>query len=205
MDEPLIEFHAHRPDVYPPPYPAARSVPEWLKQMPPDAGDVQGMTVPTVKRCPPFVEAMTCGYILPMPGEARFTRDAGGALRFDAEGKIIDAQPALQYAGSPFGGMVVVKFINPWIVRTPPGYSTLFLPLLNRFDFPFQVLAGVVETDTYYREVVIPAVCLMQPGTSVTLARGAPLVQLVPIRREGWRSTVGAWEVEGRNAAEAEV
>src|SRR5207302_8388030 len=130
---------------------------------------------------------------MPLPGEVTSTMAAGGRLGFECEGPMLDVQPAVQYAGTPFGGAVVVKFINPWVIRTPAGYSTLIVPPLNRFEIPFQVLAGVVETDLYYREVAFPALGLMRPGQRVRLARATPIAQVIPFRREAWRSSAGEW------------
>jgi hypothetical protein len=166
---------------------------------------VQTKQVPTVKQCPPFLEAMTCGYLIPLPGDIAFTFEPSGALRFTAQGKIVDTQHPLQVRGSPAQGKVIVKFINPWVIKTPPGYSTLFLPPLNQFDIPFQVLSGLVETDTYYRPVHFPTICLMRPGSSFTLKRGTPIAQAVPVRREEWESRAVAWDATARKQIEDEM
>jgi hypothetical protein len=212
MTQPLIEFHTDRPDLYPAPYPASRSVPQWLKDMPKDrplekqtpTGPHQ-VQVPSVKQCPPFVDAMTCGYIIPLAADVTFEMGSSGGLKFRAQGKIIETQHPLQVRGSPFEGVVIVKFLNPWVVRTPPGYSTLFLPPLNQFQTPFQVLAGLVETDTYYRQVHFPTVCLMRPGQVVTLKRGTPVAQAVPLKREAWQSQALPWDAAARQAVEEEM
>lgn len=196
----LIEFLCPCPDLYPHPFPAARSVPDWLKAMPAET-PVEGAIAPTIKKCPPFVEAMTCGYVIPLAGEVTFRFEAEG-LRFESEGRVIDHQPAVQYRGSPFERAAVIKFMNPWLVRTPPGYSTLFLPPLNAFSVPFQTLSGVVETDTYFREVNFPAVCLLRPGMSATLPKGTPIAQAIPLRREDWQSSIGRVDAELRLSVE---
>ena len=205
----LIEFHSNYAAQVPAPFPATRGVPGWLKDMPMDRpleGAPPGKgPVPTVKQCPPFIEAMTCGYLLPLPGDVTFTREPNGVLGFRAQGKFIDTQHPLQVRGSPLEGMPIVKFINPWVVRTPEGYSTLFVAPLNGFDFPFQVLSGLVETDTYYRPVHIPTVCLMRPGTSFTLRRGQPIAQMIPIKREEWESKAGPADDEARQRIETEM
>ena len=117
-------------------------------------------------------------------------------------GKIVDTQHPLQVRDSPMQGALIVKFINPWVIKTPPGYSTLFLPPLNNFELPFQVLSGLVETDTYYRPVHVPTVCLMRPGQTVTLKRGTPIAQVVPIKREEWQSQAVAWDEAARKEIE---
>ena len=214
MTRHLIEFHAADPSRFPAPFPASRGAPQWLKDMPMDhavqrpgaAGEAgQAQQVPTVKQCPPFLEAMTCGYLIPVAGDITFTRESSGALQFTAQGKIVDTQHPLQVRGSPMQGALIVKFINPWVIKTPPGYSTLFLPPLNSFDLPFQVLSGLVETDTYYRPVHFPSLCLMRPGASFTLKRGTPIAQAVPIRREDWQSRAVPWDGPARQQIEQAI
>ena len=180
-----IEFHADARWMRecPAPYPAARGVPEWLKTMPMGTDEV-----PTLKRCPPFLQALTAGYVIPAPAELQFRTDAAGNLSFKVDGPWLERQAPEQYPGAPFVNSQLVKFINPWLLRTPEGYSTLFCHPLNRFDMPFIILAGLVETDRFYRQVHFPAVCIMRPGFTFTVAKGAPLVQAVPIRRETWQS-----------------
>jgi hypothetical protein len=212
MSRNLIEFHADGPERFPAPYPASRGVPQWMKDLPVERPLQQGtpegartVPVPTVKQCPPFIEAMTCGYIIPLAGDVTFTMDAAGALSFTAQGKIIDTQHPLQVQGSPFERSLIVKFINPWVIRTPAGYSTQFVPPLNQFELPFQVLSGLVETDTYYRPVHFPTVCLLRPGNTVTLKRGTPIAQAIPIRREEWQLQTAQWDKDARVRIETEM
>src|SRR5690349_17795167 len=106
MTRNLIEFHADRPERFPAPYPASRGVPQWMKELPvdrplqqPAPQGARPVDVPTVKQCPPFLEAMTCGYVIPLAGEVTFTMDAAGALNFTSQGKIVDTQHPLQVRG----------------------------------------------------------------------------------------------------------
>lgn len=203
--ERLIEFHAGKPDD-PPPFRAAKNVPDWLKDTPvhADVPGVPGGYIRTVKNCLPFLDAMNSGYIIPLRSTVHFFMRDREQLEYQCpdharDGDTVAAQPNIGFAKAPFGNMVAIKFLNHWIVRTPPGYSALFLPLLNQFHMPFQILAGMVDTDTYYRDVFFPALCLMQPGQRCTLERGMPLVQVIPVKRETWRSEQGQWETAEYN------
>ena len=182
---PLIEFHAE-PEFFskiPKPYPASRAVPDWLKQLPIDR---EGE--PTIKRCAPFLQAITAGYIIPVPFDVQFTHSPAGELSWLSAGGMPQKHLPSQQVGTPFSAAKIIKLCNPWLIKTPPGYSTLFIRPFNRFDCPFIPLTGLVETDTYYEAVQFPSVCQMPPGSTYTLARGAPLVQVVPILRESWTS-----------------
>jgi hypothetical protein len=49
------------------PQPAAQGLPDWFKAMPPQAFNaVNSGMGDTVKRCPPFIDAMTSGFLLPL-------------------------------------------------------------------------------------------------------------------------------------------
>jgi hypothetical protein len=213
MSDCLIEFHALQdvaPSPFPEPIPAAKSLPEWLKSMPssmprssqaPDLPPEQ----PTIKKCPPLVDAMTDGYLIPLVADVIFSMESG-RLRFKSDLPIVQTHAIDQLKGSPFdAGMVVVKFLNPWLVRTPPGYSCLFTQPLNRFDLPFQLISGVVETDTFYREVNFPALCMLRPGQQFLARKGTPLAQVLPFRRESWTSRCEATDMDRRNEVMVEV
>jgi hypothetical protein len=190
---PRIEFHALGPGLakIPHPYPAGRHIPDWLKDMPPDYQH-DGIPGGTLKRCPPFLAAMTAGYIIPAPFDARLIMSEQG--EFSARGTVnfLSTHFAAQVKGAPFGAARVVKFENPWIIVTPPEYFCLITAPVNRFEIPFIALSGIVETGAYYREVHLPMACAMQPGQTFQLQRGAPMIQVIPIRREDWESGVGA-------------
>jgi len=203
-----IEFHGSADALlhFPHPYAANHAVPDWVRQIPMNRGE--GDEKPTVKRCPPFLEALTAGYIIPFPLDCSFTIDSDGRLQIDfdrARYTAVSAHHRVQYEGTPFQNAAVVKFHNPWVIRTPAGYSTLFVQPFNRFGIPFVNLSGIVETDDYYREVHFPAICTMQRGTSFTIRAGTPMAQLVPIKREAWNSSTVQTDRELRLQAEAEI
>jgi hypothetical protein len=203
MEPKLIQFHAIEKDWAPAPYPAIKALPDWLKDL---AGTIQlpGVrgNLRTVKQCPPFLDAMTGGYIIPLCGDVRFAMSEAGELTFECPNgdTSIETHHLAQVAGSPWDNAPVVKFMNPWVIVTPPGYSTLFLPPLNRESIPFNILAGVVDTDSFYSPVNFPAACLMQRGSKCTLLRSTPLVQVIPFKREEWHSQI--WHADARRLAE---
>src|SRR5438132_11348235 len=113
-----IEFHRSplaEGDI-PPPYPASQHAPDWFKAMP---ANVENFT--TLKRCGPFVEAMTAGYIIPAPADARIfnCQDNVIRLQFFAQ-KYIEVHHPHEYAGTPFQHLTMIKFANPWLIVTDP-------------------------------------------------------------------------------------
>lgn len=195
-----IEFHVSAPELarLPHPYPASRHVPDWFKNMSAD-WENRG----TLKRCPPFLTAMTAGYIIPAPADVRLSMSPQG--EFEAYGRLnfLSGHFAAQFEGSPFAASRVIKFHNPWIIVTPPEYVCLITAPINRFELPFTPLTGIVETGTYYKEVQLPMACAMRPGESFDLRRGDPMIQVIPFRRDAWTAGTAALDPARRAAQQA--
>ena len=200
---PLIEFHAIGHERFPPPYPASRNIPDWYKDLQTECTTTgpNPEVLPTIKRCPPFLEAIASGYIIPLAGDIQFGTDARGNLSYACKHDIVQTHNAGQYKGTPFASKVIVKFLNLWIIRTPPGYSTLLVPALNRFHIPFLMLSGMVETDNWYLEIHFPAISQLPPNSQYLMKRGTPLMQAIPFHREQWQSVVGETEPQVRETA----
>ena len=187
MPDNLIEFHCPAGRSFPRPFPAGQDIPAWFKQMPTEVpAGPGGQTWLTLKRCPPFLDALAGGYLIPLAADVQFTMGPNG-LACKSEIPLIHTHPREQL-GDAFEGRIVVKFVNPWIIKTPPGYSCLFVQPLNRFEVPFQIFSGIVETDSYYMEIHFPAICLMPPGSSLILKQGTPIAQVFPFRRGPWNA-----------------
>jgi hypothetical protein len=86
-------------------------------------------------------------------------------------------------------GTPIPKWINPWSIKTPPGYSTLFVAPLHRTNV-FNALPGVVDTDQYDAPVNIVFV-LSDPKFEGTVPAGTPIVQVIPFKREVWSMRLG--------------
>jgi hypothetical protein len=180
----------------PPPTPAAQGLPDWLRAMPQQAFSAMASREDdTVKRCPPFVDAMTCGFLIPLICDVRvedgeFTWDsdlppvaAGGFPRAP-----IGLHDPSQVTGTPLfdPDRVLIKFHNLWTIEAPPGWTLLFTHPVNRFDLPFTTLSGLVDCDLW-RDIPInfPA-HWRDAGFRGVLPRGTPVAQCVPVRREAW-------------------
>ena len=62
-------------DHLPRPVPARRGLPHWLRKMPAKArSEIHGREIRTVKQCPPFVDAMAYGVLIPLPCDVTVTR-----------------------------------------------------------------------------------------------------------------------------------
>jgi hypothetical protein len=187
------------PGNIPAPYPASRHIPEWFKNMSTDAG-----TEGTLKRCPPFLEAMTAGYIVPAPGDLRLSLDY---LGITAVGKYEFLTPCspVTGSGSPLAGRALLLFHNPWTIVTPPDYVCLVTAPINRFEMPLIPLAGIVETGRSQLPVDQPVICMMSPGATFDVPCGAPMIQVIPFRRDEWTSRLTSLDVPRLDKQMADV
>ena len=67
-------------DIIPKPYASRKFIPDWFKAMPMRVGNEEKLNSSTIKRCVPFLEAMTVGYIIPLAADIEFktNEDASG-------------------------------------------------------------------------------------------------------------------------------
>ena len=84
------------------------------------------------------------------------------------------------------------KWINPWAIQTPPGYSTLFVQPMHR-ESVFTILPGVVDTDQYNAPVNFPFV-LNNIKFEGLIPAGTPMAQVIPFKRESWEMSLGTQE-----------
>jgi len=197
-NEPLLKFRCP-PELegkLPPPIPATLGVPGWLKAMPTQAFNSINMREDdTVKRCPPFVDAMTCGFLIPLicdlkieNGEITWDNDfpPGGELNFPRSP--IGFHDASQVVGSPLfaSDRFLVKFHNLWTIEAPEGYAILFTHPLNRFDLPFTTLSGLVDCDRYRDNWIHFPAHWHDVNFNGVLSKGTPVAQCIPVKREKW-------------------
>ena len=190
----------------PPPVPAREALPGWLRAMDGQAlSEMHGGPVRTVKHCPPFVDAMTHGFVIPLPCDVTV---ADGRLSWDWDIPDLTAAthprapisfhvPA-QVAGTPLArpGQVVVKFNAFWTIRLEPGWSLWVAHPANRDDLPFRLLTGLVDADRFNEVgILFPAIWL-DPGFTGTLPRGMPVAQCMPVPRQPLALDVGAMEAD---------
>ena len=182
------------------PQPASFMIPDWYKNTESyiigekkPTGDAN--TTATIKRCMPVFDALNAGYMLIT------NTDIYVSQREDENGKKIPwyewaSDNAVQFhpvEQAPVHPDVIStpfpKWINPWSIKTPPGYSTLFVKPFHR-ELPFSALTGVVDTDTYDAPVNIVFV-LSDPNFEGLVPAKTPIVQVIPFQRESWKMEFG--------------
>lgn len=185
-----IEFLCRPQDegVIPPPVPAKTYIPDWFRRLKPVTEEAVSPTGSglTVKRCMPFLDAMTTGWILPLAATVRLEICDGGTTvnsGWDFDREMVSGHGNHQIKGHPLSHLPPCKFHNYWTIRTPPGWSCLFLDPLNRPNGVFEVISGIVDTDSYQSEIHFPFFATGSDGLHI-IEKGSPLVQVVPFRRE---------------------
>jgi hypothetical protein len=190
LPAPKISFTCAPEDhgVIAPPVPARAYLPDWFRKLPAVDESVASRsdTGLTVKRCLPFLDAMTTGWILPLAATVRIEISQGGAsvdAGWDFDRVLVSNHAPHQVRGNPRSPRPPCKFHNYWTIATPPGWSCLFVDPLNRPNGVFEVAAGIVDTDTYRAPIHFPFFATGEDGLHV-IEKGSPLVQVIPFRRD---------------------
>jgi hypothetical protein len=186
--------------ILPRPEPATLGLPDWLKSMPQTAfSHVQQKETVTVKQCLPFIDAMTCGFLMPLAADlmvrdGRFTWERG-ALGNKAP---IHFHENVQVQGTPFFDKQhsLIRFNNYWTIETPPDYSLLVMHPINRHDLPFATVTGIVDTDRYHDNFINFPARWTDYKFSGVLPKGTPVAQCLPLKRETWASRIEVMDDE---------
>jgi len=187
----------HMVDIWPHPVPASKVIPDDYKKL--NSFTDGNVMSPTVKKCIPFLDSLTAGYII------RFDQDyvvqpVGDDFSIFPATKNDDDVDFHSYQQLPesykkMAGQNAGKFINKWLIKTPPGYSCLFVPPMNRIEKRFKIIEGVVDTDTYINIINFPFV-LLEKEKQFMIKKGEPMVQCIPFKRESWKMWSGFYKEE---------
>jgi hypothetical protein len=189
-ETPGIEFLCAPEDlgVIAAPVPAREALPDWFRRLAPVDKNHLSTTdnALTVKRCMPFLDALMAGWILPLAATVRIDiRDNGQTVDtgWDFDKTMVSNHHPYQVNGHPMQPRPPCKFHNHWTIRTPKGWSCLFIPPMNQPNGVVEVAAGIVDTDEYTSLIHFPFFATAPDGL-YTLEKGMPLVQVIPFRRE---------------------
>jgi Family of unknown function (DUF6065) len=190
----IIEFYCH-PDlegIIPPPIPASKKIPDWWKNLDDSFSDRDHFGSPsmTAKKCLPLLDAFTLGYIIPLQGDLQVMTNSDLSIInvVNPPGiKVAEFHDSKQLGGKTglTKGANAIKFINTWVIKTAPGWSSLFIPPINHFNSNFTCLGGMVDTDKYPKEINFPAIW-HTPNFDGKLKAGTPLVTVIPIKRKSF-------------------
>ena len=179
-------------NVWPHPKPANRFIPDEYKKL--ERFAKGNLHTPTLKTCMPFLDSLTMGYIIPFdqdylidPVENDFSVTPANREHNDFG---FHNETQLPNEWKKTAGENAGKFINKWLIKTPPGYSCLFVKPMNRIETRFDIIAGVVDTDTYINTINFPFI-LNKRDEQFLIKKGEPMVQVIPFKRESWKMWSG--------------
>jgi hypothetical protein len=185
--------------VLPRPIPAVQGLPGWFKALPQKAFSATDQKdVFTIKKCPPFIDAMTYGFLMPLAADLRVEN---GEFSWDSDmpatkvGSVscspLDFHDPAQVEGTPFfeDDRFIVKFTNFWTIETPPGYSVFITHPLNRVDLPFTTISGMIDSDRFSNNLINFPARWHDENFSGVLPKGTPVAQCIPVQRAAWTAT----------------
>jgi len=202
------------------PKPANKFVPDWYKNLESYTNGIKqpdgdGGTTGTAKKCMPIFDAISSGYILTthvdvwvkqvpqipqgivtdentdmsiFPTQPFYEWPSLGALGFHP------IEQAPQHPGKGAHTLAYPKWINPFAIKTPPGYSVLFVQPLHR-ESMFTILPGIVDTDKYVAPVNFPFVLNEADKFEGLIPAGTPMAQVIPFKRDSWKMEIGSKEL----------
>jgi len=211
----VIEFNIHK-DLSKidsiKPYPIRKSLPEWFKKVSPHTIDNKN-----IKGCIPFLDSISAGYVLPLPQDLHIvhnrynpdtenkesyykfalseTLNNDDCVKYNMNTSTPQHHPLEQVGGSctfmanKNGNVSVIKILNPWKIKTPKGYSCLFVsPFYNEMDH-FYIINAIVDTDRFHDWINFPILINNDkyPSFDKIFKQGTPYVQIIPFKRENWK------------------
>jgi len=193
----IIEFICEHEnlDYIPKPIPASKLLPQWYKDMP---SYVDGIKIHntqgangTIKKCMPVFDTMTTGYLIVLPCDVHISKSIDGLPEVTpsfGEKMVTDhsrAQAVTMKIPQEYHDQLL-KWTNFWKIKTPKGWSVMFVQPMHRDDLPFQILPGIVDTDEFVLSVQFPF--LLRKDFEGTLPKGTPIAQVIPFKREEWEA-----------------
>jgi hypothetical protein len=209
MSKKIIKF-ALEPSVYDinVPLPSKNYIPDWYKDTPRFYNTNKQNIIDhgkTFKVCMPFTDSIISGYIFELwqdiyvVGDEDFPR-----IGWRDEKAPVFATREREQSGhmSTPAGYHDIHYVlrHPLYIQTPPGYSILVTQPFNRFDLPFMALTGIVDSD---KEPFFPGnySMFLKQGFSGEVKSGTPLLQIIPFKRDEWKSETDWSLVEKGNRA----
>tara|TARA_E500000318_G_scaffold111131_1_gene128618 strand:+ start:157 stop:870 length:714 start_codon:yes stop_codon:yes gene_type:complete len=192
-----IEFISPLKGFIPEPKPASFYIPKEYKNL--SSYVTESYQNPTVKKCIPFLDTYMTGYIIPFPVDIEFiapSKSGEGAFVINneipnelLEYLVVSGHQLAQISSNLRNPKRTIdnifKFTNPWIIKTPPGYSCYFLTPPNHV-LPFDLISGIVETDTYSLRINFPFYWIGSIKNQI-LKQGSPMAIVIPFKREAWK------------------
>jgi hypothetical protein len=181
------------------PLPSKKYMPKWYRELKPNKEVLNEkkdsllrsiIKNKTAKKCVPFMDTFTSGYIFETWCDMEIIQEDNNFLLNWVEGDWtpIEERPPVEHFQVPEGyHQRIVSLKSPLFIKTPPGYSVLISQPHNRYDLPFLTLSGIVDTDIH---PLFPGntPLFIKKSFSGIVPKGTPIMQIIPFKRDSWQS-----------------
>ena len=147
----------------------------------------------TYKLCVPLIDSLTAGYMLTSPADLMIINHNKDqytpTMHWSVNFQLADSQSneVLGNYPTPVGyNKNLFRWIIDWKIITPPGYSLWITHPSHRNDLPFFTLNGFIDTDSHTNSLVLPF--FIKDGFEGIIKEGTPIAQIIPIKRDNWKS-----------------
>jgi|TARA_X000001382_G_scaffold44937_1_gene30334 hypothetical protein len=210
-----ISFISQAADLIEHPVPIKKVVPDWYKKLENYLNNDEYQ--PTVKKCQPVLDSITMGYAILSPVDFLFRKKENLETRtfeieiiparLDILDKNIeqwmkDFNVGIQHHNQGQLSLSMVypneiplsfKFLNPWIIKTPPGYSCLFTSPFNTEKRDIRLTTGIVDTDNFEAYTNFPFFLTdwdTSKSKSKMIKKGTPIALVFPFKRDDWQMNI---------------
>jgi hypothetical protein len=199
------------------PKPASNIVPDWYKKEKNFSNgknnfldSLNSNVVGTYKLCVPLIDTMTSGYLITLPADIVVRNDGTNGnyvpmVTWLVDWEILDhleTNAALSYPTPQGFNKEIFRWSFDFQTITPDGYSCWITHPSHRWDLPFLTINGFVDTDKHPSDLRLPF--FFKEGFVGVIPEGTPVAQLIPIKRENWKSEKGnldpQWKFIKRNS-----
>lgn len=184
-----VEMYVDKPE------PAIKSLPEWYKKIQPfdsknpifnDNGEIVNRNI---KMCMPLFDSFNMGYTQKTWCDIYIENKDGELYYHYAYGPApLEVRGESQIPIEEDFYSVDFVWKEPWIPKTPKGYSTLYLSPLNHFETTTFSVSAVIDTDRYYHTPFGNNPFFIKKGFYGVIPKGTPMYQMIPFKRDSWES-----------------
>lgn len=186
--------------LFPEPSACSKLIPSWYKDQPSSFSkeNEERNANLTVKKCLPFFDSMSMGYVLKMPVDLYINTKSGKSectipKEFSSiEDILIGWHSSEHISHYPADFNIYLKDlfrINPmWMTKTPPGYSTFFTSPMHQEHIPIKAIEAVVDTDNFLTAGLNSF--FLQKDFEGVIKQGTPIIQAIPFKRESWEMVI---------------
>lgn len=191
----------HSQFLSPIPKPASNIIPEWYKKEKNFSNGKNTMmsslkdpSVGTFKLCTPLTDTLTGGYLVTLPATIYVRNISENEsyvpyISWKVEWPLLDSMEQETHNNYPvpvgFNSNMFRWFVD-FKIETPAGYSCWIMHPSHRWDLPFLTINGFVDTDKFPNSLLLPF--FIKEGFEGSIKEGTPIAQIIPIKRENWKS-----------------